>query len=430
MERAIAHLNIIGFRAVVASLVDRNLRGRPYVIAGGSGGRAVVWDLSQEALRQNIRPGMTLVAASRMISDLIVVSPDPAAYSRTNMALEKIIIRYAPLWQNDGAGNIYLDITGTRRIFGSPADCVCHIQNEIAESLTIEAAAAAAANKLVTKVASRAIRPEGFVEVRPGDEASFLLHQNITLLPGLGPSLLKTIQVTGFRETGELAALSDGEAAALFGKKGVLLRDAARGIDNAPVAAGRSRAIEKQADFAEDVIDETIIRGALAALTEDAGLEMRRDKMGARSVSLSATYSDGAEASACEKGRHLFVLDNEILCLAEKLYRKAVTRRIRIRSVRLSLGDLCPLGFEPDLFEPVFSAPAAAGPNPPAAAQSGRLPSPAQKIAYDSSKKWRLQEAVDSLQNRYGIGAITRGTVLAASGASARNTPRLRASAS
>ena len=386
MERAIAHLNIVGFRAAVASLREPNLRGRPYVIAGGSGGRSVVWDLSPEALRQNIRPGMALAQANRMVRDLITVEPDPAGYGSVNRALESIIARYAPLWQNDGAGNIYLDITGTRRIFGSPADCVCHIQNEITEDVRIGAAAARAANKLVSKVASRAIRPEGFIEVRSGDEEAFLCHQNIALLPGLGPSLIKTIEVTGFREAGELAALTDGEAAALFGKKGTLLRDAARGIDNAPVLTGRDRAIEKQADFAEDVIDETIIRGALAALTDDAGLQMRREKFGARFLSVTVTYSDGIEEKAFEKRKHLLVLDSEIMAAAEKLYKKAVTRRIRIRSIRLSLEDLLPLGYEPDLFEPC--APAG---------------------------KRRLQEAVDSLQTRYGIGTVTRGIVLAAS---------------
>ncbi|MCL2130270.1 MAG: DNA polymerase, partial [Treponema sp.] len=165
---AVAHINIIGFRAAVAALLDRELRNRPYVIAGGEG-RGIVWDVSPEALRANIRPGMALAAAARLVRDLKVEAPNPAAYRKVNGTLEAIISRYAPLWQNDGAGNIYLDISGTRRLFGSPADCVSRVQNEISNELGMEAAAAAAANKLVSKVASRTIRPEGLVEVRPGD---------------------------------------------------------------------------------------------------------------------------------------------------------------------------------------------------------------------------------------------------------------------
>jgi DNA polymerase-4 len=139
--RAIAHLNIIGFRAAVAALVDRDLRNRPYVIAGGSGGRAIALDVSPQAMKEGIKPGIALAAAQRIVRDLAVVAPDPAAYGKVNAVLEKVISGYAPAWQNDGGGNIYLDISGTRRLFGPPTDCVCHVQNEIYTETGMEAAA-------------------------------------------------------------------------------------------------------------------------------------------------------------------------------------------------------------------------------------------------------------------------------------------------
>jgi DNA polymerase-4 len=195
------------------------------------------------------------------------------------------------------------------------------------------------------------------------------------------------IRVTGFREAGELAALGDGEAAALFGKKGILLRDAARGIDNTPVTMGTgARAIERKADFPEDVIDETVIMGALAALVENGGLEMRREKLGAGIIRFAALYSDGVAANGLEKGKRLLVLDSEILAAAERVYRNTVTRRIRVRSICFSLEGLTPLGYEPDLFE----------------------------IEKDVKNR-RLQEAIDLIQGRYGAGAVMRGVVLAAS---------------
>ena len=105
-NRAIAHLNIVGFRAAVAALEDKTLRGRPYAIAGGAGGRAVVWDVSQAALSEGIVPGMALAAAQRLVRGLAVIAPNPAAYQKANTVLETVIARYAPLWQNDGGGNL------------------------------------------------------------------------------------------------------------------------------------------------------------------------------------------------------------------------------------------------------------------------------------------------------------------------------------
>jgi len=386
LKREIAHLNVIGFRAAVAALINRELLGRPYVIAAAAGGRAIAWDVSPEAIKQNIRPGMALSAARRISKDIAVIPPDPSAYEKANGVLENVVRRYAPAWQNDGCGNLFLDISGTRGLFGPPADCLCHIQNEIIDSLGIKAAAAAASNKLVSKVASRAIRPLGLIEVRPGDEASFLAHQDITLLPGLGPSLMKAIRVTGFREAGELAALSDSEAAALFGKKGILLRDAARGIDNTPVSAGNgNRSIERRADFPEDVLDETVIFGALASLAEHGGLGMRNEKLGTMAIRITAFYNDGYEAHGSEKTKQPLVTDCEIMTAVHSVYRKTVKRRIRLRAIGLALEDLIHLGYQPDLFEPE-----------------------------NNTKKRRLQEAVDKIHNRYGTETLTKGTVLEA----------------
>jgi DNA polymerase IV len=383
MERAIAHLNIVGFRAAVAALEDKRLLGRPYAIAGGKGGRAVVWDVSRAALDGGVKPGMALAAAERLVRDLAVLPPNPAACQKVNGVLETVIARYAPVWQNDGGGNLYLDITGTKKLFGPPADCTWRVSEEIKDTIGLEMAAAAAINKLTCKVASRVIRPVGFLDIHPGDEAAFLANKKLALLPGMGPLLTRTAAVAGFREIGEIAALGRGEAVSLFGKKGLLLRDSALGIDDSPVEGGAGkRQIKRRADFPEDVIDEEIIRGALASLVEDGGLQMRRDKLGARMVCLALVYSDGVALSGRERSKRLLVLEKDILAAAERVYRKSAERRVRISSIRISLEDLAPLGYEADLFS--FE---------------------------DEAKEWRLQRAVDLIHDRYGNRAVMRGIV-------------------
>ena len=385
LNETVGHFNIVGFRAAVAVLTDQALAERPFVIAGKVGGQDIAADISPAALREGINTGMSLVQAQRLVKNLTILPPDPAACIKVNNVIDNVISRYAPVWQNDGAGNIYFDITGTQRLFGTAPNCVCRIQNEIFDNLKIDAAAATGTNKLVCKVASRTIKPEGLIEICPGEEAAFLSRQDITLLPGLGSSLMKTIRITGFSEIGELAALSDSEALSLFGKKGILLRDNARGIDNSPVTAGK-RAIESRADFSEDVIDETLIRGAITSLAEHAGLEMRKEKLGTTEIILQVLYADGIKTEGKEKLRFSCILDRDITSAAQRIYQKTVVRRIRIRAVSLSLQGFTPLCFEPDLFVPEFEI---------------------------SNRK--LQEAADKIKNRYGAGKIIRGIVLAAS---------------
>jgi DNA polymerase-4 len=235
----------------------------------------------------------------------------------------------------------------------------------------------------VSKVATRTIRPSGLIQVQAGTEAEFLSHQDIRILPGMGPNLLKTAAVTGIREIGEVASLSTAEALSIFGKKGALLRDMALGIDTALVEDRRNKkCITQQADFDEDVIEEMVIRGAIESLAEHGGLKMRRDKLGTTIIRLAAVYADGARAEGQEKTRRLFVLDREIAEAAERIFRKAALRRLRVRSVGLSLEGLVPLGYEPDLFEPE-----------------------------PATKNRKLQQAADDIQNRFGLGKVTRGII-------------------
>jgi DNA polymerase-4 len=204
----------------------------------------------------------------------------------------------------------------------------------------------------------------------------------------MGPNLLKTAEVTGIRKIGEVAALSTAEALSIFGKKGLLLRNMALGIDTALVE-GRSgkKSIVQQADFNEDVIEETAIRVALESLAEHGGLQMRNEKLGMMSVQLVVVYSDGIKAMGFEKAKRPLVTDKEIMTAACRVYQKTAKRRIRIRSIGLCLEDFVPLGYQPDLFEPETDT---AG--------------------------WKLQEAVDKIQNKYGEGKITRGLVLMGNG--------------
>jgi DNA polymerase-4 len=343
-------------------------------------------DCSPEAVREGVLPGTALALAERKLPGLAVLAPDPPAYLAMNKQLERIADIYAPVWENDKAGNLYLDITGTTGLFGPPVDASSRILRLILEETGIIPAAAVAGNKLVSKVATRTIRPLGLIQVQAGTEAEFLAHQDIRLLPGMGPGLLRTAAVTGISEIGEIAALTEGAAISLFGKRGPLLRSMALGIDDSRVEGNSGeRRITQQADFAEDVIEETAILGAIEALAEHGGYEMRRDKLGANIISLIVGYADGIKTEGREKGKRLFVLDRDIGAAAARVYRKAAVRRIRVRSVGLALEGLRPLGYEVDLFE-----------------------------VETETKGRKLQEAVDRIQNRYGAGSVTKGLVLAA----------------
>lgn len=378
----VVHLNVADFQAAVAVAGDRSLAGRPFVLAGAQGtGRAVVLGLSPLARAEGLAVGMPLSAAERRVRGLMALAPDPVACARAAEGMAGIAARYAPLVQDDSGGHLFLDLAGTSRLFGAAIDCAVRIRNEIADSLGLEATAAVARNKLVAKVAARSVKPLGVACVRAGDEACFLSPQDAFLLPGVGPAISRVLSVAGIVQIGELAALSDTEALALFGGRGPALRDAALGLDSTSVAPGGlgERSVDRAVDFEADETDGQRIRAALVSAVEDAGLELRQALLAARRVRVAIRYADGIRSDAQERSRQALVLDSELLAAADRAFSGAATRRVRLRGLGVSFFDLAPARREPDLFAPDGQ---------------GRLE--------------RVQAAVDHSRSRWGPAAVTR----------------------
>jgi DNA polymerase IV len=195
--------------------------------------------------------------------------------------------------------------------------------------------------------------------------------------------------VTGLREIGELASLSDEEALSIFGRRGPALRDAALGLDESPVASLSlsERLLRRGLEFEEDMLEAPLVRAALISLVEDSGLELRASLLAAHSLRLAIRYADGVWGRAEERSRASLVLDSELIAAADRAFARAATRRVRLRAIVLELALLSPARREPDLFIPE-------GP----------------------SRLERLQKAVDASRGRFGPASLTRASAVVRSG--------------
>lgn len=381
----IIHINVTDFAVAVATCKNSSLTDRPFVIAKEGSSRPIVISVSQRAREEGIWSGMSLAKAIRMVPSLAVIRPDASACAQADAELTKIASAYAPAFQADPGGHLFLDLTGTNRLFGPSVDCAVRIRNRIHDRLRMEITVAVASNKLVAKVGTRAIRPSGIAHVKWGDEASFLARQDIALLPGVGPSIGRILQVAGCSDIGHLATLDDLQVAALLGKRGIALRDAARGRDATRIDSRRieTRSISKRVDFAEPAFEEGAIRAAVISVAEDAGLEMRRELSACSHIRITLFWADGGVSEGSFRSRTPLVLDADVINGSWNAMCQAMTRRVRIRAFRLSLQAMTPAAREPDLFTPE-----------------------------EPTREERLQQAVDSARSRFGAGTLTHAAAV------------------
>ena len=163
MERDILHINIYHFMASVAQAADPSLCGRPLVVAPAGFSRARVHDLSREAFNEGIRRGMFLDDALRRCRGAAVVTPDPSRCGRAMEAVMDELCAFSPLCERAGAGHAFLDLSGTRRLFGPAVDAADRIRRALRDRFSLSAGVGVAASKLVSKVATRVVKPGGRV---------------------------------------------------------------------------------------------------------------------------------------------------------------------------------------------------------------------------------------------------------------------------
>ncbi len=87
--------------AAVEALADPSRRDKAFAVGFPDANRALVLDVSRQALKEGVRPGMGLDAARARLRNLIVIPPSFDSYRRANALMEKVCARWSPLVENN-----------------------------------------------------------------------------------------------------------------------------------------------------------------------------------------------------------------------------------------------------------------------------------------------------------------------------------------
>jgi DNA polymerase-4 len=385
-ERSIIHLNVADFAVAVERILDSRLRGRPVLIAPEGLARAAVYDMSEEAYRAGVRKGMELGRARRLCRDGLVAPPRPDCYERAAQALLKQACFYTPLVELvDENGHLFLDVTGTARLWGPPADVAWRLRKAAKAEHGLNPIWSVAPNKLVAKTATRLVKPEGEYIVEAGEEEAFMRAVPLALLPGLEREELLRLREFHLRQAGDVARLTAAQLALILesSAQARTVHDAVRGVDTAPVLAAHERAPRVQADHdfssagtagvspaapseevgeargttsvslvlvarhgrdargtygrqdAGDTNAADVLLGALYRLVEQAGAELRARQRAAQRVSVWVDYCDGVRLVRSAAPDAPTANDFRLFKAAKSAFERAWSRRIRIRHLRL-----------------------------------------------------------------------------------------------
>ena len=295
MERWVLHFDMDAFFASVEQLTRPTLRGRP-VLVGGLGGRGVVAGASYEARAFGARSAMPMHQARRLVgSGAVVLPPRGVVYGLASRRVLDAVRSMVPV----------LEQLSFDEAFGEPPELVgaCaedverfgqRLRQRVREQTGLVASVGAGSGKQVAKIASELAKPDGIRVIRRDEELPLLHALPVRRLWGIGPVAEEKLHRLGIDTVGQLAALSDAEAASILGASiGPALHRLASGIDDRPVVErAEAKQISAESTFPVDLTTLEQLREAAGPIAEHAHRRLDRDGRGARTVTVKLKKSD------------------------------------------------------------------------------------------------------------------------------------------
>ena len=382
MTRTILHVDLDAFFAAVEQRDHPELRGKPVIVGGGGpNDRGVVSTASYEARAFGVHSAMSLREAGRRCPNGIFLPVDGAKYSAASKDVMAVLRRFTPLVEPISIDEAFLDVTGSRILFGDGEVIGRRIKDEVRSAVGLTISVGVAQTKLVAKIASDLRKPDGLVVVEPGTEAAFLAPLEIRRLWGVGEKSAAMLREYGVRTIGDLAALPEDLLVRRFGKYGGSLAHRARGHDDDPVG-GRdpAKSIGHEHTFDVDTSDREVIERTLLGMSE--GVAGRLRDGGVRASTITVKIRDSTFRTITRQ-RTL----PEPTDLTEPIFRTAVElARPEVRGLRIRLLGVTASGLGEREQLSLFGA--------------------------DDPRRRKVTEAADEVRHRFGERAITRARLV------------------
>lgn len=277
--RRILHVDMDAFFAAVEQRDRPELRGKPVVIGSGPHERGIVCTASYEARPFGIHSAMPSREAYRLCPHAVFIPPDHRKYSAESAKIFAIFDRYTPFVEGLSCDEAFLDVTGSRRLFGDAATIAKRIRADIHGELRLTASVGVATNKFLAKVASDLNKPDGLTLV-PDDPAgirAFLAPLPAKRIFGIGKVATGILEQGGIRTIGDIQKAYPATLSRLLGAAAAEhLAALAVGLDDRPVETEREeKSISREHTFAEDEADVAVVRATLLDLAADVARRTR-----------------------------------------------------------------------------------------------------------------------------------------------------------
>lgn len=347
--RSIVHFDLDAFYVHVEYLRDPKLRGIPMAV-GGHSDRGVITSCSYEARKFGVRSAMPTRQARRLCPELKIVGGDMESYSRFSNLVTEIIRAEVPVFEKSSIDEFYIDMTGMERFF-SVLPFIQQLGKKIAGETGLSISFALSTNKLISKVATNECKPNGQIEIRPGDEKNFLAPLAIEKMPMVGNQTATLFRSIGIETIGDLSNIPIEMMTNLLGKSGHDLWRKANGIDESPVIPyHEQKSIGTENTFESDTGSISFLHKELSRMTEKIAFDLRSHDKLAGCITVKIRYSD-FETTTMQSTIPYSANDHVLIGKTKEIFNKLYDRRSRVRLIGVRFTHLVSGNYQINIFE-------------------------------------------------------------------------------
>lgn len=391
MERTILHSDLNCFYASVEMMLDPSLRGKAVAVCGSTEDRhGIVLAKSEKAKKAGVKTGMVNWEARQLCKDLVIVPPQYDQYLKYSKLTQAIYQRYTDLIEPFGMDECWLDVTGSKGIFGDGMTIAEEIRRSVREELGLTVSIGVSYNKIFAKLGSDMKKPDAITEIRQDTYKDTVWPLAADEMIYCGRATKAKLGNYGIRTIGDIAQTDPDFLKRLLGVNGLALWRYANGTDQSRVMhrdfVSPVKSIGHGITCVADLEDEEEVWKVILALSQDIGHRLRVHELSARGVQIAVRGNDLLGAQFQCKLPCKTQLPSEIGAAAYRLFQERYRWSSKVRAVTVRAIDLVPHS-DPDQLS----------------------------IFVDTAKlerRERLEDMVEEIRSRFGKHAITYGILL------------------
>ena len=349
MERTILHCDMNNFYASVECMLNPSLRGHPVAVGGDVENRhGIILAKNYEAKKFGIQTGEALWQAKQKCPKLIIVPPHYEEYLKYSRLAHSIYADYTDLIEPYGMNEVWIDVTGSTKAFGSGEVIANTLRERIKYELGLTISVGVSFCKVFAKLGSDMKKPDAVTVIPKDSFRDIIWDLPASDMLGVGRSTEKFLSSYGIHTIGQLANAYPDLMQRKLGKNGMVLLAFANGEDRSKVAPQDyeppMKSIGHGITTMQDLENNAEVWNIMLALTQDIGHKLRVYNKNAAGVAIYIRYIVDKQIAGKQWQCQLPVRTHSAAIIAKEAYRlfeRSYGWEYPIRSVTVRAINLC-----------------------------------------------------------------------------------------